>query len=366
MALLALLAGLLSVGLACDGPADEPPIVVVNRQPKGGLDVTFIVAADTHIGTPKLIERNKRQIRSMNAVEGKDYPPGIGGKAQKPRAVIIAGDLTENGITAQWKQYVSLYGLTGTEGMLKYPVYEFTGNHDRWPGQRSTPVIDGVRARRGSLYYSWEWGDLHLICLDEAPTDEGLKWLRRDLAATGRLLPVVIFLHDPLVKAFSRDPNWFTGSDEQARFAEIIKGFNIVAIFHGHTHFARYYQWKGISVYNVGSPRHYSRSYAIVHITDERLTVVEWNWDSEMWGIEDIKPMPRRSTPAVKRPPSPSSQQSRSLHEIETVPVIASLGTPRRASWRRSSRIRAIASARLARHSSIVLPCPLAPGISGQ
>src|SRR5215210_2768798 len=41
-------------------------------------------------------------------------------------------------------------------------------------------------------------------------------------------------------------------------------------------------------------------------------------------------------------------------------------GTPRKASSRRSSRMREIASFRLSRHSSRVRPCPLPPGISGQ
>ena len=45
---------------------------------------------------------------------------------------------------------------------------------------------------------------------------------------------------------------------------------------------------------------------------------------------------------------------------------MASLGTPRRPSSRRSSSSRSIASAKLSRASSLVLPCPLAAGISGQ
>jgi hypothetical protein len=49
-----------------------------------------------------------------------------------------------------------------------------------------------------------------------------------------------------------------------------------------------------------------------------------------------------------------------------TVSSSASGGSPRRASCRLSSRMRAIASARLARASSLVSPCPFAPGISGQ
>ena len=60
------------------------------------------------------------------------------------------------------------------------------------------------------------------------------------------------------------------------------------------------------------------------------------------------------------------SEQVSSFHSRATVSRIASAGTPRKPSSRRSCRIRAMASRRFCRHSSTVSPCPLAPGISGQ
>ena len=54
------------------------------------------------------------------------------------------------------------------------------------------------------------------------------------------------------------------------------------------------------------------------------------------------------------------------LHPTTTVSRMASGGTPRKPSSRRSVRIRAIASTRLSRASAGVRPCPLAPGISRQ
>jgi len=54
------------------------------------------------------------------------------------------------------------------------------------------------------------------------------------------------------------------------------------------------------------------------------------------------------------------------FHSTTTVSLIAESGTPRRASWRRSSRMSAMASARFARASSDVRPWPFAPGISGE
>src|SRR5436305_10175325 len=60
------------------------------------------------------------------------------------------------------------------------------------------------------------------------------------------------------------------------------------------------------------------------------------------------------------------SQQLVPLHPTSMSSRMASSGTPRRASARRSLRISSTAWTMLSRHSAIVLPWPLAPGISGQ
>ena len=60
------------------------------------------------------------------------------------------------------------------------------------------------------------------------------------------------------------------------------------------------------------------------------------------------------------------AKQGALFHPRVTVSRIASGGVPRRASSRRSCKMRAIASARLLLASSCVLPCPFATGISGQ
>ncbi len=59
-------------------------------------------------------------------------------------------------------------------------------------------------------------------------------------------------------------------------------------------------------------------------------------------------------------------EQTAPLHPTMTVSRMASGGTPRKPSSRRSARISAMASTRLSRASSGVRPCPLAPGISRQ
>ena len=255
-----------------------PGFQIAHRPRSGDLDVTFFVAADTHVGYPGLDQANRTQIDCMNSLPGKPYPPGIGGRVDRPRGLLIAGDLTDTGTEQQWRQFAAYYGLTGEDGLLKYPVYEGTGNHDRWDDRQSTVITDKVRARHGGLYYWWNWSDLHLICLDEAPTQAGLEWLRRTLAGIGRELPVVLFMHYPLAGPYS-ESNWFGSSPEKRQFGQLIRGFNILGIFHGHYHGTGHYQWRGFDVYNVGSPKHAARSFAAVHVTDSRMTVAEWDWN---------------------------------------------------------------------------------------
>ena len=79
---------------------------------------------------------------------------------------------------------------------------------------------------------------------------------------------------------------------------------------------------------------------------------------------------PQRKRASLSLQPAAVSTQMfekrSALHGTTRVSRWASGGTPRNASSRQSSRITAIASARFALHSSVVPPCPLAPGISGQ
>ena len=265
----------LVLGVLCLMPAGcHGPIEIADREPAGGTEITFFVAADTHFGFDGIDRLNKRQIEAMNSLPGEPYPPAVGGKVAEPLGVLIAGDLTEHGRGSQWKQFVEHYGLTGSDGLLKYPVYEGTGNHDR-DVPLFRPVLAGVSRRHGGLTYSWDWGDLHLANLDQYPSAANLRWLRRDLAKVGRRHPVVIYFHFSILGPFS---DWWTDREKEA-FARTIDGYNVVAIFHGHYHGSQHYRWRGYDVYNVGSPRHGCHSFAVVHITDERLTVASWGWD---------------------------------------------------------------------------------------
>ncbi len=257
--------------------------------PRGKTGVTFFVTADTHFGADKTIARlNKQQIAAMNILPGKFYPRGIGGQVKTPRGVLVAGDLTDHGSMAEWKQFETYYGSNGKDGLLKYPCYAGAGNHDRnirVPLFR--PVYRGIEERHGRQTYSWDWDNVHFVCLGIYPDRATLQWLQRDLAKVGKTRPVVLFLHYPFVGPFS-DWWWWT-KNEKISLIRTIAGYNVVGVFHGHFHGSAHYKYRGCDVYNVGSPRWIYNNFAAVNINDTTMSVAYWDWAKNRWGWSHSK-----------------------------------------------------------------------------
>ncbi len=274
------------------GNAHYPPLenadVVPQLEPKNP-PVTFFVAADIHLGDKRSNEQNPLQVAAMNKLPGVPYPHGIGGAVSMPAGVLIAGDLTDNGRDGQLKDFVRLYGLTGKDGVLRYPVYETVGNHDWDVVGTSRPAADAVRKRHGGLAYAWEWGGVRMICLGIYPNEKTCDWLKKLLAEVGKDKPVILYFHYSILGPYSN--SW--DDDEKQRFADTIAGYNIVAIFHGHYHGSGRYQWQGVDIYNVGSCKHSPTSFCAVRIADDKLAVASWNWNGNAWNWYHSKPLKR-------------------------------------------------------------------------
>jgi hypothetical protein len=111
-----------------------------------GSSLTFYTASDTHlghdVGNITSLFLNTVTIDNMNALAACggvgincSWPASLGGgPVAAPRAVVVSGDLIDNGndpsgdMVKQWLNWTSLYGFDGTDGRLKYPVYESRGN----------------------------------------------------------------------------------------------------------------------------------------------------------------------------------------------------------------------------------------------
>ncbi|WP_421593971.1 metallophosphoesterase [Shinella sp. M27] len=240
-----------------------------------------------------------RHVAALNSVGDLIWPVEIGGKPSglasagtriaTPLGLVLGGDMTDDGggqvkvpgEGRQLQQFASRYQQGTGPDRVHYPVYNGLGNHDL-DQDGVAPHIDWYRRElrdyvelnhRSTVFYkapvpagnydidsdnySWDWGGLHLVQLQRFGGDDtkhavsGLAWLKQDLAdaaADGR--PVVLFQHygwdqfstehwDPTAKTF--DPHgdgpahWWTDA-ERAALLDVLKGYNIVGIFHGHEH----------------------------------------------------------------------------------------------------------------------------------
>jgi cytolysin (calcineurin-like family phosphatase) len=250
-------------------PAAETPERAVR-------DVTFVVTSDSHYKCADKKEHNEKDhetVLQMNAITAAAWPEKLGGGAvSKPRGVLALGDVIDDGDrlmegknmgAEQWKNFLADFGLDGTDGVLKYPVFEGWGNHDGPPVnavkngfsmQAELIKRNAVRKEKGwltnlsenGLHYSWDWDDVHFVQLNLYPADrqrEGVKYsavwhnpqgslsfLKQDLArlvgTSGR--PVVLVSHCGF------DTDWWVADDWKELY-EAAKPYNVILYLYGHT-----------------------------------------------------------------------------------------------------------------------------------
>lgn len=240
-------------------------------------DVTFLATSDCHyVEASRKNDRNTSNrvtVERMNAVTEMTWPAQLGGDAiRPPRAVVVLGDCVDNGdqvvggksfSAEQYASFLADFGLDGTDGRLKWPVFEGWGNHDGPPvgsekgafsfqahlkernkARLAKRLIGSVSAN--GLHYSWDWDDVHLVQLNLYPADKqrdgvrysptwhdpqgALAFLKEDLAkqvgASGR--PVVLMSHCGF------DTDWWTPLDWREVY-DAAKAYNIVLYVYGHS-----------------------------------------------------------------------------------------------------------------------------------
>ncbi len=235
---------------------------------------------------PALSEANNRnQVKSVNALAAA-LGPG------KMRGVIINGDLTEFGHTAEYDKFREIYG-----GLTVGPVYPGLGNHDyknnvddcaenncanrmvikvaglikalnpisfdyrQSIGDYKFPEI--VNSYEGSLAYSWDQGNVHFVQLHNYPLYErswsnyvssvtadggpgarrynvniksSMSWLQNDLAQARNAGKVIVLnYHDA-------DQHWIRFGPEKKpqaqldEFSRLLSTYQVSAVFVGHLH----------------------------------------------------------------------------------------------------------------------------------
>ena len=116
----------------------------------------------------------------------------------RPDAVLISGDLTNDGDAAVWAE------LTGVLARLDAPLYPLPGNHDDRELMRAAFAHLDLFPAQGPLCFAVELGPLRLIGLDSlVPGDpagelgpEQLAWLDARLGEAPQT-PTLVALHHP-------------------------------------------------------------------------------------------------------------------------------------------------------------------------
>jgi hypothetical protein len=262
----------------------------------GLTDLTFFAVSDVHVGQSSPSKDSCRAAMPgwLNGLAGQHYPASVGGGViDKPRGLLMPGDLIDQGSTALWSQYILDYDPKGT-GRVKIPAYEGLGNHEYYGTATVAPAAlrqrnqnrIGVTYRDATnLHYSWDWDAVHFVMLNVfsgAAASGGIDpygsyaFLEKDLAdnvgASGR--PVLVMQHFPMP-----DTGWWPMADAN-KMGTLLKKYNCIGILHGHSHAKTYYKFQGMDVYDDGTVM--NGDISVFRITEGKMFVV--NRIGDNWG----------------------------------------------------------------------------------
>lgn len=273
-----------------------------------GVDFTFFVWTDTHFGLNDNLGYRVDCVKDMNNLPDTLYPATIGGNVGIPSFVIHSGDICDSPKPEQWQDddgeknddYVTCIKD------LKYKTYEVRGNHDH----DGDVVVTPLKNKYGNLWYSFDYKGVHFVGLDILifwgdPSEE-FTWLTQDLQKVGKQTPIIVFFH--ILPRQNPDGGW-AGSEllSYQQLSNCLSGYNVILILRGHDHQCQHTIWNGIDAYCSG---HVKKGYdandddtptfAVVHITNNKLTVVPYDWFHNKWFEEDVSLYVKKDITGIK------------------------------------------------------------------
>jgi 3',5'-cyclic AMP phosphodiesterase CpdA len=302
--------------------------LAIAQADKADRDFTFFAQSDVHVGAENLkasppvtreqtLAKIKANLETLRGVAGQPFPerPAFAGLAlgavAPPRGLLVLGDLTDGSRDPaaqreQWGTFDALYpeGGVSFDGQAA-PVYAIAGNHDDAVGSAQRL---GVAARNRALLRAGRlaalstnglhgavcWDGVHIVllslCAADAPDAETpfkfgasgpgtwcdpqgafaflKEYLERKVGTSGA--PVVLAQHYGFDAFSLNDWNWWTLKQRRALY-ELLAGYNVAAILHGHNHCAEHYRWPDpvrhaadLSAFFDGKPPAGPRQYDVV------------------------------------------------------------------------------------------------------
>jgi 3',5'-cyclic-AMP phosphodiesterase len=226
-------------------PHSFQPVRVANAQGKGE-SFRFAYISDSHLYERKINERFinalLRAVDDVNALN------------PQPDFVFYGGDLAQLGRPGELELGAQILKN------VKAPLKMMVGEHDWY-----LDMGEKWRQLFGQPQYSWDHKGVHFVTLNsvvekdfwtarkltpeqrmgtvagldngvQSPFsvgDEGRAWLQKDLEKVPAATPLVVFSHSPLYKLYK---NWNFWTDDAEQVQALLKKFQKVTVFHGHTH----------------------------------------------------------------------------------------------------------------------------------
>ena len=139
--------------------------------------------------------------------------------------------------------------------LRRWPLFPTRGNHDNVSAGANNDFLDffalpsggqcGGLASGNELYYSFDWGRVHFVCLDSQDSDRSLggpmlQWMRQDLAATSADWVVCYWHHPPYTNgSHNSDNNGDSGGrmvDMRQNVVPMMDSIGVDLVFSGHSH----------------------------------------------------------------------------------------------------------------------------------
>jgi Icc protein len=161
----------------------------------------------------------------------------VRGLPNRPQAVLVTGDLTNDGTAEQYAQ------LAAALSELELPLFVLPGNHDSRPALRAAFDVPGEGEQ--PIQYAVELDGLRVVMLDtQRPGEAGgelgperLAWLAGELASRRQTPTLVAMHHPPIIAGIeAMDAIGLPDADRAGLAAVLEEHPQVIGIVAGHVH----------------------------------------------------------------------------------------------------------------------------------
>ena len=281
-----------------------------NNPEKRENNFSFVFITDIHVMPERNAAKGFQQaIDTINSLS--------------PDFVLTGGDNIMDALGQTYGRSDSLYDLyIETAKNLNMPVYNTMGNHEVFGLYEKSGISPDHQEygkkmfenRLAKRYYSFDYKNWHFIVIDGIGFTEDrhyygyvdqdqIKWLKEDLEKTGKVKPVVVSTHIPLLSIGSQimqGPTEGMGRGSIITNANeiipILEKYNTKLVLQGHLHFLEDIQYNGIHYITGGAvssnwwngPRYgMEEGFVKVDITNNDF---KWEYIDFGWEVKNNKP----------------------------------------------------------------------------